>query len=171
VAYIATFDPQSRQGDTVEGSLFYFMRVEWVPPMVIPLFDPRSRRGVARRQDGLGSLNTRKCPTPGVRGYPPGRGAGHDLCATTAGGAPRQARRSPTTRTVMIEGQRNQKSFGMMTLGALPGVPVGDLGGGQPPGRAEVGALGVGDREQAALAVVVEGDAEDLGGPLLAVAD
>src|SRR6476659_8875030 len=52
-----------------------------------------------------------------------------------------------------------------------PIVPVRDLLGGQPLGRPEVGALGVGDREQAGLAVLVERDAEEFGGLLLAIAD
>jgi hypothetical protein len=36
--------------------------------------------------------------------------SGHDLCATTARGAPRQARHSPTTRKVMVGCQRNRGS-------------------------------------------------------------
>src|ERR1700733_7838438 len=45
----------------------------------------------------------------------------------------------------------------------LPAVPVRQLFGRQPLGRLEIGALGVGDREQATLAVLVVGDAEQLG--------
>lgn len=40
----------------------------------------------------------------------------------------------------------------------LPAVPVGELLSGQPPGRLEVGPDGVGDREQAALAVLLVRD-------------
>src|SRR3954447_5748643 len=42
---------------------------------------------------------------------------------------------------------------------------------GQALGLLELRALGVGDREQAALAVLLERDTEDLGGQLLALAD
>src|SRR5512135_3747485 len=52
-----------------------------------------------------------------------------------------------------------------------PAVEMRDLLDWQPLGRLEVGALGVGDREQTALPVTLVRDAEQLGGPALAVAE
>ena len=52
-----------------------------------------------------------------------------------------------------------------------PAVPVRELFCGDPLGRPEVGALRIGDREQATLAVLLERDAEDFGGLLFAIAD
>ena len=43
--------------------------------------------------------------------------------------------------------------------------------GRQPLGQLEVGALGVGDREQPALGVLLVRDTEQVGGLLLALAD
>lgn len=46
----------------------------------------------------------------------------------------------------------------------LPSVPMSQLLGGQAPGEFEVRALGVGDRKEPGLGVVVERDAQQIGG-------
>src|ERR1700759_4136585 len=68
--------------------------------------------------------------------------------------------RSPSTRR-----------GGSTATAGLPAVPVREAVGGQPLGGTEVGALGVGDREQPALAVLVVRDAEDVGHLALAVVE